>query len=141
MTIEQLAASEEDRSADDEGTAKQQKVVQASRPCNDERDSPDWRSSLSQRRLSNLFDSLLGNPSSVSPKRASAISTPERVNVSEPILVDHHTGSSGAGNGCWDSEESETGPDSIEFEKMLVRISGAILQPVIAHCIFRMKWA
>jgi diaphanous 1 len=125
-TNKRLAESEEDRSTDDEGTAKQQKVAQAPRSHNDERDSPDWRSSLSQRRPSNLFDSLLGNSPSVSLKRASTISTHERVNVSEPTLVEHHTGSSGAGNGCGDSEESETEPDSTEFEKMLVCISDAI---------------
>lgn len=132
--VEQLAdlekSEEKDESTDDEGTAKQQKVVQTPRPHNEEHNPPDWRSSLSQGRLSNLFDGLLGNPPSTSFK----ISAPERVNVSEPKLVEHHTGSSGAGNSSGYSEESGTEePDSMEFERMLVRSSGAVFPDIVAN--------
>jgi hypothetical protein len=124
-----METSDDGESTDGEDTAKQQKLVQPPHPHN-KRDSPEWRSSLSQNRLSTLFDAWSNNTQSTSPKRVSTVFTSERVSVSEPKLVEHHTGSSGAGSGHGNFENSETEePDSAEFEQMLVRLQYKFLFP------------
>lgn len=118
-----METSDSDDSTDGEGTAKQQKLIQTPRLHDERRDSPDWRNSFSKSRLPNLFDGWLSNAPSTSPKRASITSLPERLIVSEPKLVEHPTGSSGAESDCGDSENIEIEePDAAEFEQMLVRL-------------------
>jgi len=122
-TIKRLAdleALDDEGSTNGEDTAKQPKLVQTPRPHHECRDSPDWRSSLSQSRLPNLFDGLLSDQPSASVKRPNTMLAPERVNVSEPKLMEHHSGSSAAGSSFGDSERSEAEePNNAEFEQML----------------------
>lgn len=122
-----LDAADCEGSSDGEDTAKQQKV-QTLLPHNERRDSADWRSSLSQSRLSSLFDGWPNNPPSMSPNPTSAVFSHERVNVSEPKLVENHTGRSGASIGYEENEMEE--PSSAEFEQMLVRLSRGLF-PVL----------
>lgn len=117
-TLKQAAiwdTSNEDESSEGEGTAKV-KITQ--RPSNERRDSPDWRSSLSQVRLSSLFEGWGGTAASQLPKRASF--SPERVSVSEPKLVQHFTGGNLLDLGNEAPESAE--PDNAEFEAVLVRM-------------------
>lgn len=119
-TIKQLVALQEsDDTADEEGTARFQTAAShissasaAVRPV-----SPDWRSSISQARLSSLFDVWKRPVSPTSPHRPGFI--PEKKIVSEPRLVEHHSGSSL----LTDDEVTEVDQrfDSADFEKMLVR--------------------
>jgi diaphanous 1 len=103
----------------EEGTARFQtrtsptsSSIVAARPA-----SPDWRASISQARLSSIFDvwKLSTSPTSSSP----ANFTGEKKIVSEPRLVEQHSGS-----GFLSSDEEVEGSqkfNSAEFEQMLVR--------------------
>ena len=71
----------------------------------------DWRSSLSQSRLSTMFDSWIHPTAVVDPP-----STPERKVVSEPKLMEHKTGDS---TDSIVSSNTNTA-ESLEFEQMLV---------------------
>lgn len=110
-----LGKYDEAESSEGEDTAKI-KITQ--RPHNERRDSPDWRSSLSQARLSSLFEGWGNTTPSQASKRDSF--SPERVSVSEPKLVQQFTGGSRSDPGSEVSESAE--PDSAEFEALLVRI-------------------
>lgn len=120
-TTKHMIGSDEDASTEDEGTAKQQRLTEMPHPLNERRD-PDWLSSLSQSRLSNLFDGWLSTSASTSPTRANTMFASDRINVSEPKLVEHRTGDArslnGDGDPTGDSEGEE--PDTATFEQMLV---------------------
>jgi len=133
-----LESSDDDDSTDSEGTAKQQKVTQAQGPRDERRDSPDWRNSLSQSRLSSLFDGWLGNPPATSTKHTHINFSSEHVNVSEPKLVELHTRSSFGDGDSEDNVMEE--PDYEEFEQMLVRLSISVLSKLWPIALFRMYW-
>jgi hypothetical protein len=71
--------------------------------------------------LSSLFDGWLSTPASTSPTRANTMSASERVNVSEPKLVEHRTGDTHSLNDGDPTRESDgEEPDTTAFEQMLV---------------------
>lgn len=112
--------SDDEGSIEGEGTAKQKKSDDNARARDERRNSPDWRSSLSQSRLSSLFGGWVSESPTTTPSRSSAVFAPDL--VSEPKLVGRiPRGAEGArvespNPGDLDIEE----PDSAEFEKMLV---------------------
>lgn len=113
-TLRHLASEDEGTSPEDEGTAKQQKFP-------NERRDPDWLSSLSQSRLSRLFDGWLSTPASTSPTRTNLMSASDRVNVSEPKLIEHLTGDTYSLNdGDSTGESNGEEPFTAAFEQMLV---------------------
>lgn len=130
----ELQGSEAEGSSDGEDTAKARKSDQIRRPENERRDSPDWRSSLSQSRLSNLFEGWGNSPGSNSTARGSVVFPPERINVSEPKLVEHRTGSGEPVNtDHGPAEDNEAEPDRDEFEQMLVSCIRALKRPSLMN--------
>jgi diaphanous 1 len=125
-TIKQLAAlqeSDEEESDEDEGTAKTPKQIHpSSRPSPTSQQS--WRGSVTQARLSSLFDGWLGSAPPSSPpsvsNRNSAIFTPERKSVSEPKLMPQHSGNILRVDDSSDTEQDESDSfDEQAFEEML----------------------
>jgi diaphanous 1 len=119
-TIRRLAAlqeeEDEEEEAEEEGTAKMSDGKTAT-PAHSPNSSADWRGTMSQNRLSSMFDGWLsssGNRSSV------VLSTEDkRKSVSEPRLVQQHTG----GSIHHSESESDTGDESgldEDFNRMLV---------------------
>lgn len=111
--LEDLQESDEE-SEDGDGTAKQKDAppAPASPPS-------DWRNSISQNRLSSMFESWI-YPTNTSPSNTTTRS--EKRVVSEPKLVAQHTGGSPVALPPTDQhpQESELPLDNAEFEEMLV---------------------
>lgn len=118
-TIRRLAALQEsDEDDEDEGTAKLS-TASDSRPSSTV--TADWRGSLSQNRLSSLFDGWLGPASPTSPNRnITFITADNRKSVSEPMLVEHSIGRHRANSNVTD--EPVEGVDEVDFENMLVSL-------------------
>jgi hypothetical protein len=120
--------SEDDGEGEDEGTAK---VAGQVRPAPEPPSTPpppadgkERFGSVTSSRLSNMFDGWLGSssptPSSPPSNRNSAIRiTNNRLSVSEPRLVEQHTGSSVLSGTMVEDSEDE-GFDTA-FEHLLVR--------------------
>lgn len=111
-TLRQLAAlqesDEDEDDDDDEGTAK------ASKESDNHTSSPDWRKSY---RISNIFEWL--------PQRNSVVSPPTSADnrksvVSEPIMVEHHTGNGLKSPSIDSTIDEESDLDEDGFEAMLV---------------------
>lgn len=113
-----------------EGTAKQKALARSSSttspPTSPGFAAPiDWRGSMSQARLSSIFESWI-HPSGSSSSSTSSRS--ERKSVSEPRLVEHTTGGNVQTSpaGSYDplplDQQQDEGVDRIDFEQMLVCI-------------------
>lgn len=121
-TIRRLAALQEsDEEDEDEGTAKvHDKPNSRGLP---ETSTTEMRGSVSQNRLSSLFEGWMGTSSPASSNRSSAIFIPEnRKSVSEPRLVEHHTGASLTTDRIPEANEDDESSDVDEndFKQMLV---------------------
>ena len=106
---------------DGDGTAKQCRasaVSDASPQSKVKSESADWRQSLSQGRLSSVFESWLRPSTPTSPTRATNNVTPDRMSVSEPKLLER-TGESDASD-TNDADAVEADLDMGDFELMLV---------------------
>lgn len=115
-----MGTSEEE---DGDGTAKQSRasaVSDASPPSKVKSESADWRQSLSQGRLSSVFESWLrpSTPTSPSPTRTTNNFTPERMSVSEPKLLERTGESDTSDTNNDDAVEADL--DMGDFELMLV---------------------
>lgn len=79
----------------------------------------DWRNSIAQNRLSNIFDSWIH---SSSPTNSTADLPPEKKTVSEPKLILRNIGESSIGQPIDVKENTTEDPDLDvqEFEEMLV---------------------
>ena len=109
----------DDTSEEGEGTAKQkeQQASLSSPPPS------DWRSSISQNRISTLFDSWMHPTSIASP--VGTISRVEKKDVSEPVLLAQHTGDGlkvESPSEELSSNAAEPSIDGKEFEDMLASI-------------------
>lgn len=117
-TIRRLAALQESDEDEDEGTAKLASDSPMRPPP--ATNTADWRGSLSQNRLSSLFDGWLNSSPPTFPDHNSTFGSPgDRKSVSEPKLV-----GPSAGNGIVvDNTNTEIEGDFSEadFENMLVR--------------------
>lgn len=121
-TLRHLARLEEseEESEDGEGTAKmtdplnptQVSSLPSSASITSISASSGWRSSISQNRLSSLFESWVG-PSS-------AGSSPDRKTVSDPILVGNVPGSPTSNNMASSASLPRDG-DNSDLEELLVR--------------------
>lgn len=123
-TIKQLTSLQEsdEDGEDDEGTAKIGHTPSSPNPLS-EPASSDRRGSISQNRLSSIFEGWLRPTSPTSPTRnSSVVSSDNRKTVSEPKLVEHHTGDTSTKRGILDSTDEEDSEDfdAAEFEEMLV---------------------
>ena len=78
----------------------------------------EWRQSLSQARFSSVFDGWLRSSTSTSTPRVTKVSTPERMSVSEPMLMGRTNGDAGSQTSEDDSEDGSL--DADEFEQLLV---------------------
>ena len=107
---------------DGDGTAKQLRasaVSDASSSSKVKSESADWRQSLSQGRLSSVFESWLRPSTPTSPTRTVKNFTPERMSVSEPKLLERTGGESDASDtNSVDAVEADL--DMGDFEQMLV---------------------
>jgi len=105
---------------DGDGTAKQANTSALSdiSPSSKTK-SADWRQSLSQGRLSSVFEGWLRPTTPTSPPRAAKAYTPERMSVSEPKLLEPTNGDVGSRTSNVDSVEVDL--DTDEVEQMLVR--------------------
>jgi diaphanous 1 len=106
---------------DGDGTAKQARasaVSDTSSPSKVKSESADWRQSLSQGRLSSVFESWLRPSTPTSPTTTTKNFTPERMSVSEPRLLER-TGESDASD-TNNIDAVETDLDMGDFEQMLV---------------------
>ena len=115
--VQEMEASEEE---EESGTAKQIPARPASivsLSSSAKTSSTEWRQSLSQARLSSVFDSWLRSPTST-PPRVAKVSTPERMSVSEPKLMDRTYGDTDSQTSQDDSGEESL--DTDEFEQLLV---------------------
>jgi diaphanous 1 len=113
-----METSEEE---DGDGTAKQARasaVSDISPPSKVKSESGDWRQSLSQGRLSSVFESWLRPSTPTSPTRTTKNFTPERMSVSEPKLLER-TGEDVASHTSH-VDAAEDNPDMDDFEQMLV---------------------
>lgn len=115
--LEDLQESD-DESEEGDGTAKQKEPPLQTAGAG----TTDWRSSISQNRLSSMFDSWIHPSTSVG-----SVSIPREkkvVSVSEPKLVAQHTGGSFTSEPVSDlsSIDSDASVDGTEFEEMLVSI-------------------
>jgi diaphanous 1 len=122
-TIKRTVVSREgDYEADEEGTAKFHTAAShiSSSTAAAPLAPPDWRSSISQARLSSLFDVWKRPASPTSPSPAGV--NHEKKIVSEPKLVEQHSGSSLLSTGNEATEVDQTF-NSADFEQMLVRQS------------------
>lgn len=112
-----MGTSEEDG----DGTAKQSRtnaVSDASPPSKVKSESADWRQSLSQGRLSSVFESWLRPSTPTSPTRTTNNLTPERMSVSEPKLLERTGESDTSDTNNVDAVEADL--DMGDFEQMLV---------------------
>jgi hypothetical protein len=118
-TLKRLGSLEDSEEEDeDEGTAKLGTDSPA-HPIAHPTATADWRGSLSQARLSSLFDGWLRPASPNSPDRNSTIHPSDnRKSVSEPRLVGHHTGSDLMSPDANNSDTEDV--SSSEFDTMLV---------------------
>jgi len=106
---------------DGDGTAKQasaRAVSDGSPPSPSKTKSTDWRQSLSQARLSSVFESWLRPSTPTSPPRVAKTSTSERMSVSEPKLLERTNGDVGSDTNSVDAVEVDLDTDG--FEQMLV---------------------
>ena len=106
---------------DGDGTAKQTRASAVSDippPLKAKSESADWRQSLSQGRLSSVFESWLRPSTPTSPTRAAKNFTPERMSVSEPKLLER-TGEDVTSRTNHD-DVVEADLDIGDFEQMLV---------------------
>ncbi len=113
-----LETSEEE---DGDGTAKQphaSAVSDISPPSKAKSDSADWRQSLSQGRLSSVFENWLRPSTPTSPTRATKSFTPERMSVSEPKLLERTSEDDASDTNHVDALEADL--DMGDFEQMLV---------------------
>ena len=113
-----MGTSEE---GDGDGTAKQSRanaVSDASPPSKAKPESADWRQSLSQGRLSSVFESWLRPSTPTSPTRSANNFTPERMSVSEPKLLERTSESDTSDTNNVDAVEADL--DMGDFEQMLV---------------------
>jgi diaphanous 1 len=119
-TIKRNAALREaDDEIDEEGTARFQTAAShILSPTVAPPASPDWRSSISQARLSSLFD-VWKRPVSPTSPSPPGVSHKKKV-VSEPRLVEQHSGNSLLSTGDEVTEVVQTF-NATYFEQMLVR--------------------
>jgi diaphanous 1 len=113
-TLKRLVSLEEsDDEDEDDGTAK----LTEDRLNAHHTDIVDRKGSLSQNRLTSLFDGWLRPTSPTSPSHHNSITHPSdnRISVSEPRLVEHHTGSGSASTNGETEDVSST-----DFNDMLV---------------------
>jgi diaphanous 1 len=113
-----MGMSEEE---DGDGTAKQLRasaVSDASPPSKVKSESGDWRQSLSQGRLSSVFEGWLRPSTPTSPTRTTKNFTPERMSVSEPKLLERTGESDASDTNSVDAVETDL--DTGDFEQMLV---------------------
>ena len=106
---------------DGDGTAKQRRasaVSDTSPPSKAKSNSAEWRQSLSQGRLSSVFESWLRPSTPTSPTRTAKNFTPERMSVSEPKLLERTGESDTSDTNCVDAVEADL--DMGDFEQMLV---------------------
>ena len=115
-TIRRLAALQEDDEEEDEeeGTAK---IGQAATPTHSPKSSGDWKGSMSQQRLSSMFDGWLGGNN-----RNSVVFSPEnnRKSVSEPRLMERQPSLRPSDSDSDAGEESEV--DENAFNDMMVGV-------------------
>jgi len=107
---------------DGDGTAKQHRasaVSDTSPPSKVKSESADWRQSLSQGRLSSVFESWIRPSTPTSPTRTAKNFTPERMSVSEPKLLERSGDSDASDTNNVDAAEADL--DVGNFEQMLVR--------------------
>jgi diaphanous 1 len=104
---------------DGDGTAKQANTSALSdiSPSSKTK-SADWRQSLSQGRLSSVFEGWL-RPSTPTSPRTAKTSTLERMSVSEPKLMERANGDVGSDASSVDAAEVDL--DTDDFAQMLVR--------------------
>jgi diaphanous 1 len=113
-----MGTSEEE---DGDGTAKQSRasaVSDTSPPSKVKSESADWRQSLSQGRLSSVFEGWLRPSTPTSPTRTARNFTPERMSVSEPKLLERTGESDASDTNNVDAVEADL--DMSDFEQMLV---------------------
>ena len=113
-----MGTSEEE---DGDGTAKQPRasaVSDISPPSKAKSESADWRQSLSQGRLSSVFESWLRPSTPTSPTRTAKNFTPERMSVSEPKLLERTSESDISDTSNVDAVEADL--DMVDFDQMLV---------------------
>ncbi|KZT71430.1 FH2-domain-containing protein [Daedalea quercina L-15889] len=117
-TIRRLADLEElDESDEAEGTAKQKDLAQPEAPASPTFSmTTDWRASISQNRFSSMFESWIRPTSPEIPVGATAAK--EKI-VSEPKLVEQHTGGTIVGNAFDSTDEDPNDLDELEFEHVL----------------------
>lgn len=104
-----------------DGTAKQARasaVSDITPPSKVKSESADWRQSLSQNRLSSVFENWLRPSTPTSPTRATKNFTPERMNVSEPKLLERTSEDDVSDTNHVDAAEADL--DTGDFEQMLV---------------------
>jgi hypothetical protein len=137
--IQDMETSEEE---DGDGTAKQKQAntsaVSDVSPSSKTK-STDWRQSLSQARLSSVFESWLRPSTPTSPTRTAKSSTPERMNVSEPKLLDRTSEDVGSHTDQADVVEGDL--DMADFEQMLVRENGTGATQRLLRNRNRTNWA
>lgn len=121
-TIKRLAELQEsDSEGDADGTAKQKGSVlpNLGSPKGSFDAGAEWRGTIAQNRLSNLFDSWRNSASS----SGTIVGASNRMSVSEPKLLQHQvmsrTKAKDADNSI-ESESEESEPDTADFEEMLV---------------------
>lgn len=117
-TLRRLGSLEEsDESDEDEGTAKGAGLTDAHAT-----DMSERKGSFSQSRLSSLFDGWLRPTSSTSPdlphRESITHRSDNRKSVSEPRLVEHHTGSNITSSNA--SDDATEDVSLSDFEDMLV---------------------
>jgi hypothetical protein len=104
-----------------DGTAKQasaRAVSDDSPPSPSKTKSTDWRQSLSQARLSSVFETWLHPSPPTSPPRVAKSSTPKRMSVSEPKLLERTNGVVSSDTNSVDTVDVDLDTDG--FEQMLV---------------------
>jgi diaphanous 1 len=117
-TIKTSQDMEMSEGEDGDGTAKQVNacaVSDVSPPSKTK--AADWRQSLSQARLSSVFESWLHPSTPTSPKTAK-VSIPGRMSVSEPKLLERAEGDIGSDASSVEAVEADLDTDG--FEQMLV---------------------
>jgi len=114
--LQESEEEDEEESAEGEGTAKAQVAVNQS-PTSSPPKSGDWRGTLSQARLSTMFEGWLpSSPTSAAPAESPAQNKRTSVSVSEPIPLQ--------------AESAESDSDDLnEFEEMMVKL----LVPALQH--------
>jgi hypothetical protein len=118
-TIKASQDMETSEEEDGDGTAKQANMSAVSDvPPPSKPKSADWRQSLSQGRLSSVFEGWL-RPSTPTSPRTAKFSTPERMSVSEPKLLEQANGDVGSDASSVDAAEMDL--DTENFAQMLVR--------------------